>query len=135
MAEGVMRSKIKQHQLDWIVGSAGTESYHIGEPPFPLAQKICARHGIDISAQRAKRFTRDALANYDKIYAMAEDVYDEMRVIAGTASMDKVDLFLNELEPGHNQSVPDPYYGNEMNFVAVYDMINRTCDAIIENYK
>jgi protein-tyrosine phosphatase len=135
IAEGMMRHKIKLHGLNWVVASAGTESYHIGEAPHRFSQRICLRHGIDISAQRAKRFTRDDFAAYDKIYAMAADVYDEISRIGGRdADMSKVSLFLNELEPGSNASVPDPYYGAEDGYKEVYDMIGRTCDAIIKQY-
>ena len=136
IAEGVMRHKVKQHGLDWDIESAGTESYHIGEAPHRLSQKICSAHGIDISEQRAKKFVADSFSEFDKIYAMATDVYDEIRSIGGAkADMDKVELFLNELHPGSNASVPDPYYGNEEGYKTVYEMIDKTCDAIIKNNK
>ena len=136
IAEGVLRHKVKEHGLNWTIESAGTESYHVGEAPHRLSQKICSAHGIDISHQRAREFTFDDFISYDKIYAMAADVYDEIKVIGGSlADMSKVDLFLNELHEGKNESVPDPYYGQEDGFVKVYDMIDRGCDAIIKNYK
>jgi protein-tyrosine phosphatase len=118
------------------VESAGTESYHIGEAPHRLSQKVCMAHGIDISWLRASKFTADSFAMYDKIYAMAGDVYREIKQIGGRdADMSKVDYFLNELHKGKNESVPDPYYGTEEGYKTVYDMINKTCDAIIKNYK
>jgi len=144
IAEGVLRHKVKQLGLNWSVDSAGTESYHIGEHPHPFSQKICQAHGIDISQLRASRFTSDAFAEYDKIYAMAHDVYREIKQIGGAhADMGKVDYFLNELYRNNkegmklspNASVPDPYYGPEAGYKTVYDMIERTCDAIIANYK
>lgn len=131
-----MQEKIRQHELPWIVASAGTESYHIGEPPHRYSQKICLVNGIDISGQRAAKFIAADFQQYDKIYAMATDVYEEIQRIGGRhADMSKVDLFLNELEPGSNRSVPDPWYGEEDGYVAVYEMIERTCSAIIEKYK
>jgi protein-tyrosine phosphatase len=136
MAEGIMRQKIRMKGLDWTVASAGVQSYHVGEPPHKYSQKVCARNGVDISMQRASKFSAADMEAYDKVYAMADDVYNEIRRIAGTgADAAKLELFLNELEPGSNASVPDPWYGPEMGYHAVYDMINRTCDAIIEKYK
>jgi protein-tyrosine phosphatase len=135
IAEGVMQHKIKQHGLDWTVESAGTESYHIGEQPHRFSQKICQTNGIDISDQRARKFTADDLNKYDKIYAMATDVYDEIKRISGRqADLSNVELFLNELEPGSNASVPDPWYGEEDGYTTVYELINKTCDAIIKRY-
>lgn len=135
IAEGVMRHKIQEHGLDWEVASAGTESYHIGEAPHRFSQKICLQHGVDISSQCARKFVREDFARYDKIYAMASDVYDEIKRIGGAgADMGKVSLFLNELRPGSNESVPDPWYGTERDYTPVYEMIADTCDAIIHRY-
>ncbi len=136
IAEGILRHKVKQHGLNWVVESAGTESYHIGEAPHRFSQKICMAHGIDISSLRASRFTADSFAMYDKIYAMADDVYREIKQIGGrNADMSKVDHFLNELHKGKNESVTDPYYGTEEGYKAVFELIDKTCDAIIKNYK
>lgn len=136
IAEGLMRHKIKQHGLDWEVASAGTESYHIGSAPHRFSQKVCLAKGVDISAQRARQFSVADFEQYDKIYAMAGDVYDEIKRIGGRKTdMSKVDYFLNELEAATNGSVPDPWYGDEDGYLPVYEMIDRTCDAIIEKYK
>lgn len=136
MAEGIMRHKIAQGGLNWEVCSAGTESYHIGEAPHLSAQKVCNAHGIDISGQRAARFTDGDFHNYDKIYAMAGDVLQEMKYIAGSSyDSSKALLFLNELFAGSNRSVPDPYYGTEADFNIAYDLIDRACDTIIEKYR
>ena len=136
IAEGVMQHKIEQYRLNWSVESAGTESYHIGEAPHKHSQKVCLENNIDISAQRARKFTKHDLQRYDKIYAMAADVYDEIKHIAGNgADISNVSLFLNELTPGSNASVPDPWYGNEDGYLPVYRMIDKTCDAIIAKYK
>lgn len=136
IAEGLMRHKIKEHGLDWEVASAGTESYHVGEAPHRHSQSVCIINGIDISAQRARQFKVSDFGKYDKIYAMAADVYDEIRRIGGrNAEMSKVEYFLNELEPGKNASVPDPWYDTEEGYLPVYEMIERTCNAIIEKYK
>lgn len=136
IAEGLMREKIVQHGLDWEVDSAGTESYHIGEPPHRSSQKVCLQHSVDISAQRARRFTKKDFDRFDKIYAMAKDVYNEIAEIGGQGvDMGKVVLFVNELHPDSNQSVPDPWYGNEDGYLPVYELIDQTCNAIVEKYK
>ncbi len=152
IAEGVMRHKIKQHGLPWTVASAGTESYHVGEAPHRLSQKVCMEHGIDISDLRATRFIQADFRNYDKIYAFADDVFREIRSIGSSHnSMENVDYFLNELyhftQAGNevamaiddwkitkNASVPDPYYGGEDGYRLVYELIDTTCNTIIENY-
>ena len=46
----------------------------------------------------------------------------------------KVDLLLNELFPGQNVDVPDPWYGPEPGFHQAYKIIDEACDAIIKKY-
>jgi protein-tyrosine phosphatase len=136
IAEGVLQYKAEQLGLNWQVDSAGTESYHIGEAPHPYSQKICLQHGLDISSQRARKFVKEDFERYDKIYALAADVLEQIKRIAGNKTdISKLSLFLNELHQGSNASVPDPWYGNEDGYLPVYQMIDEVCDAIIEKYK
>lgn len=136
IAEGLLAHKVRQHGLDWQVDSAGTESYHIGSAPHRHSQEICRRNNIDITQQRARQFSVADFDSYDKIYALADDVYDNIADIGGAqADMSKVVLFLNELNPGSDESVPDPYYGGADGYTHVYDLIDRTCDEIINKYK
>ena len=66
---------------------------------------------------------------------MADDVIDDMRRIAKNKFDDnKVVLFLNELFPGKDIDVPDPWYGPEPGYHQVYKMIDEACDAIIKKY-
>jgi protein-tyrosine phosphatase len=135
LAEGILQDKTFKAGLTWSIESAGTNSYHIGEPPHPLSQKVAKMNGIDISQQRARRFTANDFIVYDKIYALAEDVIDEMKRIAGNKfDSSKVELLMNELYPGKNMDVPDPWYGPEPEYHETYKLIEQACDAIISNY-
>jgi protein-tyrosine phosphatase len=135
LAEGILQQKAAAAGLDWQVDSAGTNGYHIGEAPHPLSQKVARLNGLDISQQRARRFTATDLANYDKIYALAGDVVDEIRRISGRgADLSRVSLLMNELHPGLDEDVPDPYYGAEPGYHEVYQLIDEAADAIVEKY-
>lgn len=135
LAEGILKHKAKNAGLDWTVKSAGTNGYHIGKPPHHLSQKVARLNGVDICEQRARQFVKEDFDRYDTIYAMADDVLDEIRWIAGDKyDQTKVDLFLNELHPGKNKSVPDPWYGTEPGYHDVYKLIDATCEMIISKY-
>ena len=136
LAEGILRDKVRQAGLHWEIDSAGTNGYHTGEAPHNLSQKVARHHGLDISSQRARRFTADDFQQFDKIYAMAGDVVDDMRRIAGKKfDASKVDLLMNEVDPGQDADVPDPYYGAEPGYHEVYKMIETAADHIIAKYK
>ena len=135
LAEGLLQDKAWKAGLKWSVESAGTNGYHIGEAPHPLSQKVARINGVDISKQRSRSFVAEDFHRFDKIYAMSDDVIDEMRRIAKkNFDEKKVALLLNELFPGQNVDVPDPWYGPEPGYHQVYKMINEACDAIIRKY-
>lgn len=133
LAEGILQEKAFKAGLNWSVESAGTNGYHDGEAPHRLSQKVAKMNGIDISNQRSRKFTTADFEMYDKIYAMAGDVINDMRRISGKKfDASKVELLMNELHPGKNMDVPDPWYGTEPGYYDVYKMIDAACDAIIQ---
>ena len=135
LAEGILQDKISKAGLNWTVESAGTESYHIGEPPHHLSQKVAKCYGIDISHQRARRFTAADFKQYDKIYALSKDVLQEMKHLARQQfESGKVELLMNELHPGKNMDVPDPWYGPEPGYHEAYKLIEAACDSIVRKY-
>jgi protein-tyrosine phosphatase len=136
LAEGILESKAKKLGLPWEVDSAGTNNnYHIGEAPHPLSQKVAKLNAVDISQQSARAFVADDFDRFDKIYAMSSDILAHMKNIARNKfNPEKTDLLLNELYPGKNLDVPDPYYGEEPGYHDVYEMIDEACDKIIEKY-
>ena len=136
LAQGILEHKAKKAGLNWEIDSAGTNGYHNGEPPHRLSQKVALLNGIDICNQRSRQFVKEDFDRYDKIYAMAEDVIDDMKAITREKyDPSKVDLFLNELYPGKNMSVPDPWYGPEPGYHEVYKLIEKVCEKIISKYE
>ena len=135
LAEGVLRHKVAQAGLDWVVDSAGTYDFHAGAAPFPLSQEVAKDNGIDISTLRARPFVPGDFDQFDLIYAMANDVLYGMQQIAGPSfDHQKAMLFLDELQPGAAMNLKDPYYGTKKDFEDVYELIDKTCEAIINRY-
>ncbi|MCG2616364.1 low molecular weight phosphotyrosine protein phosphatase [Terrimonas sp. NA20] len=135
LAEGILQDKAFKAGLNWSVESAGTNGYHNGEAPHHLSQKVAKLNGLDICSQRSRKLTPDDFDVYDRIYALAGDVKSEIRRIArGKYDASKVELLMNELHPGSDMDVPDPWYGTEPGYHDVYKMIADACDVIIEKY-
>ena len=135
LAEGILQHKAQQAKLDWEIESAGTNGYHTGEAPHHLSQKVAKANGIDISKQVSRRFTKEDVEKYDVIFAMAEDVMADIKRIAKEKfDTRKVRLFLEELHPGENRDVPDPWYGEEDGYTEVYTIIDEACEAIIKQH-
>ncbi|MBK8611724.1 MAG: low molecular weight phosphotyrosine protein phosphatase [Chitinophagaceae bacterium] len=135
LAEGILQDKAWKAGLNWQIESAGTNGYHTGEPPHQLSIKVARENGIDISKQRSRRFDAEDFNKFDLIYAMADDVLDDMRRIGKTQfDSKKVSLFLEESFPSEERDVPDPWNGPESDYHAVFEIINNNCDTIIEKY-
>ncbi|WP_241558562.1 low molecular weight protein-tyrosine-phosphatase [Paracnuella aquatica] len=133
LAEGILKHKAEAAGLALQVDSAGTNGYHVGEAPHRLSQKVAKLNGIDICQQRARRFVAEDFDRYDKIYVMADDVLADMRRIAGKKyNAAKANLLLNEIFPGENRSITDPWYGTEPGYHEVYQEIDAACTAIVE---
>lgn len=135
LAEGILQDKAHKAGLQWSVESAGTNGYHTGEAPHQLSQKVARLNGINISLQRSRKFTASDYEQFDIVYAMAADVVDDMRRIAGeNFNAEKTLLLLNELHPGRDMDVPDPWYGTEPGYHEVYALIDKACAAVIDKY-
>jgi len=136
LAEGILKHKAENAGLDWVVESSGTSGFHIGEPPHHLSQKVARLNGIDISAQRCRQFHSEDLRFYDKIYVMDQSNYADLKRLCETVWVpEKVMLILNELYPGEDREVPDPWYGGESGYHEVYDLLEKACEKIIEKSK
>jgi protein-tyrosine phosphatase len=135
LAEGILQEKAFNAGLKWSVESAGTNGYHDGEPPHRLSQKVANINGLDISRQRSRSFTIKDFDVYDKIYVMAQEVIDDLKRISGKKyNASKVEFLMNEVYPGADMDVPDPWYGTEPGYHEVYKMIDRACEAIVNKH-
>ncbi|MGB0879793.1 MAG: low molecular weight protein-tyrosine-phosphatase [Polaribacter sp.] len=133
LAEGILQSKIS---LEVFVDSAGTAAYHIGNLPDKRSIEVAKKHGIDITHQRARKFTIQDFDVFDVIYAMDESNYQNILALSRNKDdAKKVKMILNEIHPTKNQNVPDPYYGGNQGFENVYNMLDEACEIIAKNLK
>jgi protein-tyrosine phosphatase len=124
-AEGVFRHVIQQQGTAdrFMVDSAGTHAYHVGEQPDRRAQQTARARGIDLAFIRARKVTRNDFAEFDYILAMDSDNYHNLLAICPAEYEDKVQLFLDYATNSHEQDVPDPYYGGQQGFEHVFDLV------------
>jgi protein-tyrosine phosphatase len=136
MADGHLRKKVKDLNLDVVVDSAGTSQFHIGEAPDYRMIATGAKFGTPIDDLRARQFTVNDFDDFDLIYCMDLPNKRNVLALARTAEdRQKVHLILNELKPNADLAVPDPYYGSMADFEAVYELLDKATDCIIEKIK
>jgi protein-tyrosine phosphatase len=133
LAEGIMRQKIEENGLEWIVDSAGTSSWHIGQPPDRRSVEVAKKYGIDIRNQRGRQIHPGDLDDFDYIFAMDTSNYKDILKLADSPEQKaKVKLILKETNSEEEQSIPDPYWDDE-GFEHVYQLLQQACQKFIEN--
>jgi 16S rRNA (cytidine1402-2'-O)-methyltransferase len=131
LAEGLLASKLPKETF--LVDSAGTGNWHVGKQPDERSIAVAKKNKLDISTQRGKQFKASDFDDFDYIYVMDNSNYsDVIQLAKNEEQKNKVQLILNELFPGENVDVPDPYYGLQNGFDSVYSMLDKSCEVIAE---
>jgi protein-tyrosine phosphatase len=112
----------------FIVDSAGTCNYHVGEGPDERAILVANDFGIELR-HTARQFTAEDFTNFDYILVMDHLNYDT--VLANPAAKlyhEKVFLLrtFDHQSPDYHD-VPDPYYGVAADFHEVGKVVERSC--------
>ncbi|CAM1347102.1 low molecular weight protein-tyrosine-phosphatase [Tenacibaculum insulae] len=132
LAEGILKSKLSDN---FIVDSAGTAGYHVGELPDKRSIEVAENYGIDITNQRSRKFVKSDFKEFDLIYAMdGSNYHNILSIIDDNEDVQKVRMILNELHPSENRNVPDPYYGGNQGFENVYKMLDEACEVIASKF-
>lgn len=132
LAEGILASKLPKDKF--LVDSAGTGSWHVGKKPDSRSIATAKKNGIDISNQKAKHFTAAFFDEFDYIYVMDESNYKNVISLSSSQKQKvKVNLILEVLSNKNLVEVPDPYYGLQDGFDAVYEMLDKATDIIAQN--
>jgi protein-tyrosine phosphatase len=135
MAEGILKHQLNAAGIEALVDSAGTSSWHAGEAPDHRAIQECRKNGVDISKQRSRPFTAADLDQFDLIFAMDQENFQNiLKLVTNDEQSGKVHMIMNTVHPGRNMAVPDPYYGGPQGFTTVFRMLEQASDKIIEQY-
>jgi len=115
------------------VDSAGTASYHVGEPADPRSAQAAKKRGINLPS-RARQFEAEDFQRFDYVLACDKSNYTELRRLAGSTHEHKLSMLL-DFDPSNPKqtSVPDPYYGGERGFETVLDMCQSACEHLLDH--
>lgn len=138
LAEGIFRHRIRAEGLEESlrVDSAGTGGWHEGERADPRARAVAEKHGVELES-RARKIRTSDFTDFDLILAMDEDNLAMLK-IAGREVEETAELrLLRFFDPdgGPQAEVPDPYYGANDGFDRVFEMIDRSCEHLLESIR
>jgi protein-tyrosine phosphatase len=115
------------------VDSAGTGAWHVGEAPDKRMRQVAERRGFRYEG-RARQFIQSDFEKFDLIIAMDTQNRANLQRLAPSAGDETKIHLMREFDPqGHaNDSVPDPYYGGIDGFENVYDIVERSCQGLLD---
>lgn len=130
MAEGAFRAASARHGISCIIDSAGTAAYHIGSAPDPRAIATAAAHGIAIGDQVARQIEAQDFQRFSHIIALDSANLAGINARRPRDAHAEVMLLLDWLDGHQGRGVPDPYHGDEADFLAAWQLISRATEAM-----
>ncbi|WP_404709941.1 low molecular weight protein-tyrosine-phosphatase [Sphingomonas sp. MMS24-J13] len=131
LAEAALRAEAARGALDIEINSAGTGSWHVGNPPDRRAQAVAHNHGIDITGYRARQVIPADFRRFTHIYALDPDNLAGLRRIAPADATAEVRLLMDMVPGREGTGVTDPYYGNEAGFELTWADVSAAAQAIM----
>ena len=130
-AEAVFRGLLAKRGLTMICDSAGTSAYHEGERPDRRARLAGERRGLDFSGIKARGVEDEDFERFDLILAADKANLRELRARCPSQYQSKLALMLSFLGDGERE-VPDPYYGGDDGFEQVLDLLESSCEQLLQ---
>lgn len=131
-AEGILRHKIRERKLPIVVDSAGTGSWHVGEPPDGRMIAHAKDRGYDLTDLEARVFETKDFEEFDLILTMDDANFKHV------TAMDRQNKFQHKVKKTTSfckihsvAQVPDPYHQGDDGFQLVLDILEDACDELI----
>ena len=135
-AEGVFLHLLNERGLNdrFVVDSAGTGSWHVGNPADRRMQAAAKRRGIHLPS-RARQIDLNDLEEFDLVLTMDDDNFGDVSRLAreaGERATAQIRPMLSYGERYSESEVPDPYYGGDAGFDHVLDLLEDACAAMLD---
>lgn len=138
LAEGVFNQLLAKDKLSdrFMVDSAGTSNYHVGDAPDKRAIVAADCAGVKLH-HSARQFVKEDFQIFDYILVMDHLNYEAVLSLTDNHLYhDKVFLFRTfDSESVDFQNVPDPYYGGSADFTEVLDIVTKAGIGFLEFLK
>lgn len=135
VAEAIFKKAIGNTKLKskCFVDSAGTSTYHIGEPPDERSTANALRNGVKVQ-HLARQLTVKDFHEFDYIMAMDQSNLKHIQSMAEKNGINHQGIFLlRTFQFGDTDTdVPDPYFGGKEGFQKVFDILLDSNERFIE---
>lgn len=129
-AQGIMQRIVDEHHdsANWLIDSAGTGDYHIGDLPDRRMRVHALRRGLTLDHICRQVRTTD-FYDFDLIIGMDQSNIDNLRRIAPTPEMEQKIAAMARFFGNYSRYdyVPDPYYDGDEGFELVLTILDDAC--------
>lgn len=135
MAETVFKKKVFESGKgrEFEIDSAGLIDAHQGERADSRMRAHATRRDYDIT-HRSRPVRREDFDLFDLIVGMDDQNISGLKRLARNESdLKKICRMTDFSEKFKGEAVPDPYYGGEAGFIHVIDMLEESCEGLL-NY-
>lgn len=137
-AEGVLRQIVEEDgcEYDWMIDSAGTGRYHIGDLPDRRMRVHARQRGLDLT-HRCRQIETDDFDKFDLIIGMDDSNLSNLHAMAPSPEAEKkiVPMASFFSKGTRYDYVPDPYYEGSEGFELVLDLLEDGCRNLYEQLK
>ncbi len=118
-----------------ITASSGLGGWHVGNPADARMREAASERGYELTGS-AQQFHQAHFFEFDLILAADHSVLAELqRLSKNVKHKSRVLLFTAFATQFKDQEVPDPYYGEDRGFSHVLDILEDSCDGILEHLR
>jgi protein-tyrosine phosphatase len=131
-AEAVLRKLVADEGLADLIqlGSAGTGGWHVGDDADPRTLKALRARGYDLR-HSARQFRPSWFDEHELVVALDKSHRTDLKRMRPGVDVH----LLREWDPEGEGDVPDPYYGGSDGFEEVLDMVERSCEGMLEELR
>jgi protein-tyrosine phosphatase len=135
-AEAVMKALVEEQGLNdyFEIDSAGILDTHEGEPADARMQRHATLRGLNLTSKSRPVNPKYDFAHFDLIIGMDDqNISDLNRLAPDQASRQKIHKMTDFSQSGNYKNVPDPYFGGDLGFELVLDILDETCKGLLQH--
>lgn len=131
LAEAVFAHLVKQAGLtaQFELASAGTGTWHIGEPPYTGTQNVLRTHQIPLRPEKRAQQIKPADLHSNQYILVADQLNLDDMAWMRAANQGEIRRLLEFASPGTPLDLPDPYYTRD--FEQVYELVLQACQNLL----
>lgn len=132
-AEGVFKEIVKDYRDEnrWVIDSAGTGGFHVGDLPDRRMRVHASRRGLTLD-HICRKIKSSDFDDFDLIIAMDSRNEEDLKEMSPTVEAEEKIVMMSEFFTLATRFdyVPDPYYEGAEGFELVLDLMQDACATL-----